>query len=93
MSFDTRLPADGAYFLLQELASMLEGGSQTRWGNNVGYVLFPIPLKYHPDTLDHVRAAKKISDRKKLSYEAYFTYWGASVLMYISGPKVCVSAS
>lgn len=69
---------------------MLKGGSQNRWGNNVGYVLFPIPLNHHTDALDHVRAAKKISDRKKNSLEAIFTYWAASLLMYISGPKVRV---
>lgn len=67
---------------------MLKGGSQIRWGNNVGYVLFPIPLNQHLDPLDHVREAKKISDRKKMSLEAYFTYWAASILMYIAGPKV-----
>jgi len=67
---------------------MLKGGSQNRWGNNVGYVLFPIPLNHFLDPLDHVRAAKKISDMKKLSLEAYFTYWAASILMYLTGPKV-----
>ncbi|KAG0583745.1 hypothetical protein KC19_3G159800 [Ceratodon purpureus] len=73
---------------LQELASMLKGGSQMRWGNNVGYVLFPIPLNHHHEPLGYVRAAKKISDKKKASLEAYFTYWAASLLMYITGAKL-----
>ena len=67
---------------------MLKGGSQMRWGNNVGYVLFPIPLNHHHEPLGYVRAAKKISDKKKASLEAYFTYWAASLLMYITGAKV-----
>ncbi|KAG0564973.1 hypothetical protein KC19_8G153300 [Ceratodon purpureus] len=72
---------------LQELASMMEGGSQHRWGNRMGYLLMDIPLKYHLDPLDYVRAAKKVTDRKKASLEGIFTYWSGAMLMGLTGPK------
>jgi len=71
---------------LQELATMMEGGSQTQWGNRLGYLIFPIPVKHFSDPLDHVRAAKKIGNRKKASLEGAFTYWSGALLMAITGP-------
>ncbi|CAM6016449.1 unnamed protein product [Sphagnum balticum] len=73
---------------LQELASMMEGGSQTQWGNQLGYLIFPIPLKHSSDPLDCVRAAKKTGNQMKASLEAAFTYWSGALLMSITGPVV-----
>ncbi|CAM6062056.1 unnamed protein product [Sphagnum tenellum] len=71
---------------MEELASMMEGGSQTQWGNQLGYLIFPIPLKHSSDPLDCVRAAKKTGNQMKASLEAAFTYWSGALLMSITGP-------
>ena len=67
---------------------MMDGGSQHGWGNHLGYLIINIPLKHHQDSLDYVRAAKKITDRKKASLEGVFTYWSGAMLMGLTGPKV-----
>lgn len=72
---------------------MMEGGSQTRWGNHLGYLLIDIPLKHLEDPLEHVVAAKKIGDRKKTSLEGIFTYWSGAMLMGITGPVVRTKVS
>ncbi|EFJ06090.1 hypothetical protein SELMODRAFT_269987 [Selaginella moellendorffii] len=71
-----------------EIADMMEGSSKARWGNQIGYLVIPIPLKEHTDPLEHVRSAKKISTRKKLSLEAPFTYAAGSLTMKLCGPKI-----
>jgi hypothetical protein len=67
---------------------MMDGGSQHRWGNHLGYLIINIPMKQHLDPLDYVRAAKKVTDRKKASLEGVFTYWSGAMLMGLTGPKV-----
>lgn len=67
---------------------MMEGGSQTRWGNRLGYLLFPVSLKYHKDSLEYVREAKRVGDRMKASLEGTFTYWSGALLMRLFGPAV-----
>jgi len=71
---------------LQELVTMMEGGSQKQWGNRLGYLIFPISVKHFSDPLDHVRAAKRTSDRMKASLEGAFTYWSGALLMAMTGP-------
>lgn len=71
---------------LQELASMMDGGSQHRWGNHMGYLIMRIPLTYHTDPLDYVRAAKKINDQKKASLEGIYSYISGAMLMNLTGP-------
>ena len=73
---------------MQKLASMMDGGSQQWWGNHLGYLIINIPMKQHLDPLDYVRAAKKVTDRKKASLEGVFTYWSGAMLVGLSGPKV-----
>jgi hypothetical protein len=74
--------------LQQELATMMEGGSQKQWGNRLGYLIFPISVQHFSDPLDHVRAAKRTSDRMKASLEGAFTYWSGALLMAMTGPPV-----
>lgn len=76
----------------QELQSMMEGGSQHRWGNHMGYLIVNIPLKHQLDPLDYVRAAKKMTDKKKASLEGIFTYVSGAALMNLTGPIVSISA-
>jgi len=67
---------------------MLKGDPNARWGNDMGYVLIPLCLKKFKDPLDSVRNAKVLSDRKKTSLEAYFSYKITSLVMKLLGAKV-----
>ncbi|KAJ7568319.1 hypothetical protein O6H91_01G027800 [Diphasiastrum complanatum] len=76
---------------LQELASMMKGGSQARWGNNVGYVIIPMCVKHFDDPLDYIRKAKEVSDRKKYSLEAPFSYASGQLVMKLFGAKAAAN--
>lgn len=72
-------------------AGMMEKGeSRAQWGNCIGYILLPFPIVLRDDPLDYVRTAKSIADRKKLSYEAFFTFSSASLLFKAFGLKVFI---
>ncbi|MCO5587512.1 hypothetical protein L7F22_041461 [Adiantum nelumboides] len=73
---------------LQELKSMLSGGSQARWGNNMGYVILPVPLLADENPLNYVHKAKSIIDKKKLSLGAAFSYASGKFLISLIGTKV-----
>ncbi|KAG9451143.1 hypothetical protein H6P81_011108 [Aristolochia fimbriata] len=75
---------------LQDPSLMLEPGSKTRWGNQMGYVVLPLDLqrKDPSDPLEYLKRAKALLDRKKLSLEAHFSYKMGSLIMSIFGPKV-----
>jgi hypothetical protein len=75
----------------QELSKMLKGDPNARWGNDMGYVLIPLCLKKFKDPLDSVRNAKVLSDRKKTSLEAYFSYKITSLVMKLLGAKVAAN--
>ena len=51
---------------------MMEKGSKSRWGNSIGYVLFPLWIRLEKDMLAYIRRAKTTMDRKKLSLEPLF---------------------
>ncbi|KAL9265735.1 Wax ester synthase/diacylglycerol acyltransferase 2-like protein [Drosera capensis] len=75
---------------LQEMPKPMEEGGTARWGNEFGFVL--LPIHYHrtrpgEDPLEHVRRAKVLSDRKKLSLEAYFTYNTCDFLTRLLWPR------
>ncbi|XP_024013738.1 O-acyltransferase WSD1 [Eutrema salsugineum] len=59
---------------IQDLADMMTKGSKCRWGNWIGYIVFPVSIALHNDPLDHIRRAKSIIDRKKNSLEAALTF-------------------
>ncbi|CAM6011483.1 unnamed protein product [Sphagnum balticum] len=61
-------------------------GLQSPWGNRLGSLIFPIPLKYYSDPLDRLRAVKKTSEHMKASLEGTFTYYSGAFLMSITGP-------
>ncbi|MCO5553434.1 hypothetical protein L7F22_006955 [Adiantum nelumboides] len=73
---------------LQELKSMLSGGAQARWGNNMGYVILPVPLLADENPLNYVHKAKSIIDKKKLSLGAAFSYASGKFLISLIGSKV-----
>lgn len=73
---------------LHEMQDMMHGGSQARWGNQMGYILLPVPISEHGDLMEYVHRAKSISDKKKLSLEAPFTYNSGTLLMNLAGAKI-----
>lgn len=81
--FNTR-PAPG----LHELDVMMHGGSQSRWGNQVGYVLLPVPVRVCENPLEYAYEAKSINDKKKLSLGAKFSYRSGAMLMNLTGPEL-----
>ncbi|KAI5060072.1 hypothetical protein GOP47_0024492 [Adiantum capillus-veneris] len=73
---------------LQELKSMMAGGSQARWGNNMGYIILPVPLLPGESPLNYVYKAKTIIDKKKLSLGAAFSYISGKILIRLIGSEV-----
>eukprot|EP00249_Psilotum_nudum_P021857 c28283_g1_i3 orf=380-901(+) len=71
---------------LQELANMMKWGTKARWGNHMGYLLIHVPLGECRDPLGYVHRAKAINDKKKLSYEAAFSYKSGALIMNLLGP-------
>lgn len=53
---------------------MMKKGSKAKWGNHIGYLLFPFTIALRDDPLDYLREAKATMDRKKASLEAKFSY-------------------
>ncbi|KAI5069178.1 hypothetical protein GOP47_0015479 [Adiantum capillus-veneris] len=73
---------------LQELEKMMKGGSQARWGNEMGYVILPVPLAAVENPLEYVFKSKSILDKKKQSLGAPLSYKGATMLMNIIGSEM-----
>lgn len=73
---------------LHEIQDMMRGGSQARWGNDMGYVFLPVPICAYEDPLQYVYEAKSILDRKKLSWGAAFSYKSGTLLMNLTGPEM-----
>eukprot|EP00250_Pteridium_aquilinum_P009153 c18476_g1_i1 orf=277-1923(-) len=73
---------------LHELESMMQGGSQARWGNDMGYVILPVPVSPCENPLEYVYKAKSIIDKKKLSLGAAFSYRSGTMLMNLTGPEM-----
>jgi hypothetical protein len=80
--------SDQLWHWLQELPAMMEKGSKVRWGNCIGFWIFPFSLKQFSDPLEHVRAAMKVSDRLKASLGGRFTFWVGRVLAYCGVPTL-----
>ncbi|CAM0913449.1 unnamed protein product [Alopecurus aequalis] len=60
------------------------------WGNQLGYIILPFHLTTHDHPLEFVRKAKKVSDRKKSSFEVIFTYKIADIFVKLFGVKAGV---
>ncbi|KAG2332710.1 hypothetical protein Bca4012_017725 [Brassica carinata] len=72
---------------IEDLAKMMEKGSKSRWGNSIGYVLFPLWVRLEEDTLEYIRRAKSTMDRKKLSLEPIFSFALLKFTMKVLGLK------
>ncbi|TXG47765.1 hypothetical protein EZV62_027059 [Acer yangbiense] len=72
---------------IQELADMMKKNSFARWGNHIGYILFPFTIALRDDPLDYLREAKATMDRKKASLEALYSYFMAKYFLKFCGLK------
>ncbi|KAG2326674.1 hypothetical protein Bca52824_009402 [Brassica carinata] len=72
---------------IEDLAKMMEKGSKSRWGNSIGYVLFPLWIRLEKDMLEYIRRAKVTMDRKKLSLEPLFSFALLKLTMGVLGIK------
>ncbi|CAH8288996.1 unnamed protein product [Eruca vesicaria subsp. sativa] len=72
---------------IEDLAKMMEKGTKSRWGNSIGYVLFPLWIKLEDDTFEYIRRAKLTMDRKKLSLEPIFSFALLKFTMEVLGLK------
>ncbi|CAH8339032.1 unnamed protein product [Eruca vesicaria subsp. sativa] len=73
---------------LLDLADMMANGSKCKWGNMIGYIVFPFSIGLQKDPLEHLRRAKKIIDRKKNSLEAALTFIVGKFMIKAFGVKV-----
>nr|VDC96003.1 unnamed protein product [Brassica oleracea] len=71
-----------------DLANMMAKGSKCKWGNWIGYMLFPLSLALHDDPLEHLRRVKSIIHRKKNSLEALLTFTSTKILIKMLGVVV-----
>ncbi|TXG47762.1 hypothetical protein EZV62_027056 [Acer yangbiense] len=78
---------------IQELADMMKKNSSARWGNHIGYLLFPFTIALRDDPLDYLRDAKATMDRKKASLEASYSYFMAKYFLKFCGLKVATFPS
>lgn len=60
---------------------MMKKGSKGRWGNQIGYLIFPFTIALRDDPLDYLREAKAAMDRKKASLEANFSYFVSKIFL------------
>ncbi|TXG53476.1 hypothetical protein EZV62_022645 [Acer yangbiense] len=76
-----------------ELADMMKKKSLARWGNHIGYLLFPFNIALRDDPLDYLRDAKATMDRKKASLEASYSYFMAKYFLKFCGLKMATFPS
>ncbi|WCJ41961.1 O-acyltransferase (WSD1-like) family protein [Euphorbia peplus] len=73
---------------LQELTDTVNINSRSRWGNKFGMLL--LPTYYHKgiEALQYVKNAQKMTNMKKKTLEAPFSYRLGDLVMSWLGPKV-----
>ncbi|KAF5959799.1 hypothetical protein HYC85_001008 [Camellia sinensis] len=69
-------------------SDMMEKGNPVKWGNKIGYVVFPFTIGFREDPLDYVREAKVAIDRKKSSLEPFWAHVLTTLLIKFFGNKV-----
>ncbi|XP_065871396.1 wax ester synthase/diacylglycerol acyltransferase 5-like [Euphorbia lathyris] len=73
---------------LQDLNEMMEKNSGSRWGNKFGMLLLPTYYHKGVEPLQYVRNAQKMTNKKKKTLEAPFSYQIGDLVMSWFGPKV-----
>ncbi|KAI5568417.1 hypothetical protein BDE02_12G013500 [Populus trichocarpa] len=75
---------------IQTLADLMANESNNPkwgWGNRIGYIILPFTVGLQDDPLEHLRRAKAMIDRKKLSLEATFSFHCAILVIKLFGAK------
>lgn len=67
---------------------MMVEKSKVKWGNRVGYIIFPFSIGLQKDPLEYVRKAKATIDRKKHSFEASCSFSFMKWALNLFGVKV-----
>lgn len=70
---------------------MMSNGSNCRWGNWFGYVIFPFSIALRDDPLKHLELAQKTIDRKKNSFGAMLTYIFCRIIVKSLGIQVILN--
>lgn len=70
---------------------MMAKGSKCKWGNWIGYIVFPFSIALRDDPLEHLRKAKWIVDRKKNSFGAALTFIFGNFILKLFGVKVSLN--
>lgn len=70
------------------MAEMMAKGSKDKWGNEIGYVIFPLTIALRGDPLEHIGEVKAKMERKKLSLEAQCTLPFSCRVLKTFGVKV-----
>ncbi|KAJ0024713.1 hypothetical protein Pint_07631 [Pistacia integerrima] len=73
---------------IPELADMMKKGTKAKWGNEIGYLIYPFTIGLRDNPLDYLREAKATMDRKKKSLEALFSYFFAKYFLKFCGMKL-----
>jgi len=69
---------------------MMAEKGKARWGNQMGYVIFPFTIALQEDPLEYIRQAKATIDRKKHSSESICSYALAKLVLNLFGVKVYI---
>lgn len=67
---------------------MMKKGTKAKWGNQIGYLIYPFTIALWDNPLGYLREAKAAMDRKKASLEASFSYFLAKYFLKFGGMKV-----
>uniref|UniRef100_A0A7N0UFV7 Diacylglycerol O-acyltransferase n=1 Tax=Kalanchoe fedtschenkoi TaxID=63787 RepID=A0A7N0UFV7_KALFE len=69
------------------MENMKEKGSLARWGNQIGYVVYPLKAAIRSNPVEYVYSVKANMDRKKASLESRFSYFLIKILVKLFGIK------
>ncbi|XP_050212060.1 wax ester synthase/diacylglycerol acyltransferase 5-like [Mercurialis annua] len=72
---------------LQDLTGKTKGNSGSKWGNKFGMFLLPSYYYKGLEPLEYVKRAQPMTNRKKNSLEAHFSYLIGDLIMHWLGPK------
>uniref|UniRef100_A0A7N0ULD3 Diacylglycerol O-acyltransferase n=1 Tax=Kalanchoe fedtschenkoi TaxID=63787 RepID=A0A7N0ULD3_KALFE len=74
---------------IQAVENMINKDSLARWGNQLGYVIYPFKIMMRDNNpLDYVYRAQTMMHRKKASMESYFSYHIGRFFLNAFGFKV-----
>nr|ADE77102.1 unknown [Picea sitchensis] len=60
--------------MLKNLAINMKNPTQAKWGNKLGFWLFPLPMVHYEDPLDYCRTTRSTARIKKSSFESSLTF-------------------